>query len=148
MTKKLSEDCASSCAFTYSDGRQCRSLPKHNSKHCLPHERKLRRLREEEGTAAFVAEPLESNKPSNRTRLNSASFASWTRKPTNTEAANALRIATSSSSKSLCAPTASMCSPPLRKKPCSFSKKVSCLAGIPARAWLTNSPASTPSSRT
>jgi hypothetical protein len=60
MSNKTSGTRASSCAYTFSDGRQCRSLPHHNSKYCLHHDRKLRRLREEESTAAFVAEPLES----------------------------------------------------------------------------------------
>jgi hypothetical protein len=61
MATQTSEDRAPSCAFTYSDGRQCRMLRRHNSKFCLYHERKMRHLREADCTAASVAEPLSGN---------------------------------------------------------------------------------------
>jgi hypothetical protein len=58
---RTSEDRVPSCAFTYSDGRQCRMLPRYNSKFCHHHERKMRHLREADCTAASVAEPLSGN---------------------------------------------------------------------------------------
>jgi len=59
MSTKPSKDRASLCAFAYSDGRQCR-MPRHSrqSKYCLPHDRKLRHLREAEETASNLSEPL------------------------------------------------------------------------------------------
>jgi len=62
MTKQLSEDRVSSCAFTYSDGRHCR-MPRsfRDDKYCLHHERTMRRLREADSTAANVADPLSRN---------------------------------------------------------------------------------------
>jgi hypothetical protein len=62
MTKRLSEDRASSCAFTSSDGRQCR-MPRssRDDKYCLHHERTMRRLLEADFTAANIADPLSRN---------------------------------------------------------------------------------------
>lgn len=59
MSAKSSKDRASLCAFSYSDGRQCRML-RHSSKsqYCLPHDRKLRHLHEADDTATHVAAPL------------------------------------------------------------------------------------------
>ena len=57
-----SNDNASSCAFTYSDGRQCRMLrSSRRSQFCFYHERKLRHLRETDYTAAEICEPLRSD---------------------------------------------------------------------------------------
>lgn len=59
MSKKLSEDNSSSCAFTYSDGRQCRMLRFTNtSKFCISHDRKLRHARDVEDTAFDRVEPI------------------------------------------------------------------------------------------
>ena len=59
MSKRSSEDRASSCAFTFSDGRQCCSPRSPSSTmYCLPHERRQRRLREADSTALHLAEPL------------------------------------------------------------------------------------------
>ena len=54
-----SDDRASLCAFSYSDGRNCRMLRANaKSQFCVHHERKLRHLREVDYTAAEIAEPL------------------------------------------------------------------------------------------
>jgi hypothetical protein len=59
MSKRSSMDRASSCAFTFSDGRQCRSLRSPSSTmYCLHHERRPRRLRESDSTALNLAETL------------------------------------------------------------------------------------------
>ena len=50
------------CAFSFSDGRQCRML-RHSKKsqYCVHHERKLHHLRELDQTASAIAEPLEND---------------------------------------------------------------------------------------
>lgn len=54
-----SNDNASTCAFTYSDGRQCRMLrASRKSQFCFHHERKLRHLKEAEGAAADLFDPI------------------------------------------------------------------------------------------
>jgi len=59
MPEPNSKDRASLCAFTYSDGRHCRSL-RHSSKskYCLPHDRQLRNLKEADAVAADLVEPI------------------------------------------------------------------------------------------
>jgi len=59
MSSNNSKDRASLCAFTFSDGRQCRMLRKSKkSRYCFDHERKLRHLREADETAANLCEPF------------------------------------------------------------------------------------------
>jgi len=59
MSKQISEDSASSCAFTYSDGRHCRMLRFTNtSNYCIHHARKLRHLNDVEDTASDLVEPI------------------------------------------------------------------------------------------
>jgi hypothetical protein len=54
-----SNDNSTSCAFTYSDGRQSRLLgSSRRSQFCFCHERKVRHLRETDYTAAEICEPL------------------------------------------------------------------------------------------
>jgi len=59
MSEQNSKDRASLCDFTWSDGRQCRSL-RHStkSKYCLPHDRELRNLKEADSIAADLVEPI------------------------------------------------------------------------------------------
>ncbi len=59
MAKQFSEDPASSCAFTYSDGRHCRMLRFTNtSNYCIHHARKLRHLNDLEDTAFNLVKPI------------------------------------------------------------------------------------------
>ena len=59
MSDTNSEDRASLCDFTWSDGRQCRMLRSSSkSKYCLHHERRLRHFGETEKTASYIAEPI------------------------------------------------------------------------------------------
>lgn len=59
MPTKRSQDPASSCAFAYSDGRQCRMLRSSSkSKYCLHHERKLRFIKEAEAAALDLSDPI------------------------------------------------------------------------------------------
>ena len=56
-----SNDNASSCAFTYSDGRQCRMLrSSRKSQFCFHHERKLRHLKESDDAANDLFDPISS----------------------------------------------------------------------------------------
>ena len=59
MSAKSSKDRASLCAFTSSDGRQCR-IPRHkrNSRYCFAHARKHRHLEEADEVAREILEPL------------------------------------------------------------------------------------------
>lgn len=62
MSKRTSENRASSCAFIFSDGRQCRMLrssPK--SKYCLHHLRKLAYMDEAEEVAIDLYQPISGN---------------------------------------------------------------------------------------
>ncbi len=62
MSAHSSKDDPSLCAFTFSDGRQCRMLrSSRTSKYCFHHERKLRHLRESDKTASDIWEPLAGN---------------------------------------------------------------------------------------
>jgi hypothetical protein len=59
MSKRNSEDRASSCSFTFSDGRQCRMLrSSKRSKYCLHHERKLLFLKESGELASDLYKPI------------------------------------------------------------------------------------------
>jgi hypothetical protein len=59
MSKQLSEDSTSSCAFIYADGRQCRMLRSlKDSPFCCYHARKLRHLEEHDQTASKIAAPV------------------------------------------------------------------------------------------
>ena len=54
-----SNDNSSSCAFTYSDGRQCRMLrSSRKSQFCFHHERKLRHLKEADDAAIDLFDPI------------------------------------------------------------------------------------------
>jgi hypothetical protein len=59
MSAKSSKDRASLCAFSFSDGRQCR-IPRHkrNSRYCFAHARKARHLEEADEIAQQILEPL------------------------------------------------------------------------------------------
>jgi hypothetical protein len=59
MSEKNSKYRASLCAYTWSDGRRCRSL-RHSSesKFCLPHDRKSRHLKETDSTAHMIYDPM------------------------------------------------------------------------------------------
>jgi hypothetical protein len=59
MSAKSSKDRASLCAFSFSDGRQCR-IPRHkaNSRYCLAHARKIRHLEEADEVANEILEPI------------------------------------------------------------------------------------------
>ena len=61
MKKQSSEVRTSTCAFVYSDGRQCRSLPRYKSLYCLHHERKLHHLREADWTTSHISEHVTHN---------------------------------------------------------------------------------------
>jgi hypothetical protein len=61
MSSHVSEDHASSCAFTFADGRQCRMLHHDKSKYCYDHNRKLLHLYETDQTASEIAVPLEGD---------------------------------------------------------------------------------------
>jgi hypothetical protein len=62
MSTKSSKDRASLCAFSFSDGRQCRALRhKPNSRYCLPHARKTRHIEEADEVAQEILEPISGN---------------------------------------------------------------------------------------
>lgn len=62
MSAKSSKDRASLCAFSFSDGRQCRALRhKPNSRYCLPHARKARHIEEADEVAQEILEPISGN---------------------------------------------------------------------------------------
>lgn len=57
-----SKNRTSLCAFTFSDGRQCRMLlHSKKSRYCFHHERKLRHLRQADQTAFDVCEPMDGD---------------------------------------------------------------------------------------
>ena len=59
MSAKSSKDRASLCAFSFSDGRQCRALRhKPNSRYCFAHARKIRHLEEADEIANSILEPI------------------------------------------------------------------------------------------
>jgi len=59
MSAKSSKDRASLCAFSFSDGRQCRALRhQRNSRYCLPHARKIRHLEDADEVAQEILSPL------------------------------------------------------------------------------------------
>lgn len=59
MSAKSSKDRVSLCAFSFSDGRQCR-IPRHkpNSRYCFAHARKHRHLEEADEVAQEILNPL------------------------------------------------------------------------------------------
>jgi hypothetical protein len=62
MSAKSSKDRATLCAFSFSDGRQRRSLRhKPNSRYCLPHARKARHPEEADEVASEILEPISGN---------------------------------------------------------------------------------------
>jgi hypothetical protein len=62
MSAKSSKDRASLCAFSFSDGRECR-IPRHkqNSRYCFTHARKARHLEEADEVAQEIVEPISGN---------------------------------------------------------------------------------------
>ena len=61
MKENSSEVRTSTCAFVYTDGRQCRSIPRYRSLYCLHHERKLNHLREADWTTRHISEHVTHN---------------------------------------------------------------------------------------